>query len=50
MQVEDIKNAPVNKIIKVEDALVDKEIEDMQRRYGKATNPELIENQLVRDL
>jgi trigger factor len=36
------------KIIKVEDALVDKEIEDMQRRYGKATNPELIEkNDLV---
>jgi trigger factor len=36
------------KIIKVEDALVDKEIEDMQRRYGKATNPDQVEkNDLV---
>ncbi len=36
------------KMIKVEDALVDKEIEDMQRRYGKATNPEQVEkNDLV---
>jgi trigger factor len=31
------------KMIKVEDALVDKEIEDMQRRYGKVTNPEQVE-------
>jgi trigger factor len=36
------------KMIKVEDALVDKEIEDMQRRYGKVTNPEQVEkNDLV---
>jgi trigger factor len=36
------------KMIKVEDALVDKEIEDMQRRYGKATHPEQVEkNDLV---
>ena len=36
------------KMIKVEDALIDKEIEDMQRRYGKVTNPEQIEkNDLV---
>jgi trigger factor len=36
------------KMIKVEDALIDKEIEDMQRRYGKVTNPEQVEkNDLV---
>lgn len=36
------------KMVKVEDALVDKEIEDMQRRYGKVTNPEQVEkNDLV---
>jgi trigger factor len=36
------------KMIKVEDALVDKEIEDMQRRYGKVNHPDQIEkNDLV---
>lgn len=36
------------KVIKVEDALVDKEIEDMQRRYGKVSNPESVEkNDLI---
>ena len=30
-------------MIKVEDALIDKEIEDMQRRYGKVSNPEKVE-------
>jgi trigger factor len=36
------------KMIKVEEALIDKEIEDMQRRYGKVTNPEQVEkNDLV---
>jgi trigger factor len=36
------------KMIKVEDALIDKEIEDMQRRYGKVNNPEQVEkNDLV---
>jgi trigger factor len=36
------------KMIKVEDTLVDKEIEDMQRRYGKVSNPERVEkNDLV---
>lgn len=45
----DIEQEPFEyKMIKVEDALVDKEIEDMQRRYGKATNPEKVEkNDLV---
>lgn len=36
------------KMIKVEDTLIDKEIEDMQRRYGKVSNPEKVEqNDLV---
>ena len=36
------------KLIKVEDNLVDKEIEDMQRRYGKVSNPETVEkNDLI---
>jgi trigger factor len=36
------------KMIKVEHALVDKEIEDMQRRYGKVNHPDQIEkNDLV---
>lgn len=45
----DIEQEPFEyKMIKVEDALVDKEIEDMQRRYGKVTHPEQVEkNDLV---
>ena len=45
----EIANEPFEyKMIKVEDSLVDKEIEDMQRRYGKVSNPEQIEkNDLV---
>ncbi len=36
------------KMIKVEDALIDKEIEDMQRRYGKVNHPDHVEkNDLV---
>ena len=45
----DIANEPFDyKLIKVEDSLVDKEIADMQRRYGKANNPETVQkNDLV---
>lgn len=45
----DIDNEPFEyKIIKVEDTLIDKEIEDMQRRYGKVSNPDKVEkNDLI---
>lgn len=32
------------KMIQIEESLVDKEIEDMKRRYGSATSPDSIEN------
>jgi trigger factor len=45
----DIENESFNyKMIKVDDSLIDKEIEDMQRRYGKVSHPDSVEkNDLV---